>query len=114
MRFIQRLFEMKEKIKNIYFNYLWWIWQTILVLASIFFLVLGIEILIKSYKLDNPFYFMMIFFASNLIILISGVLMAGFAYRMVGVFKLVYPKKKDAGIHHKAVEEHEEKSAIKR
>ncbi|MFZ2633951.1 MAG: hypothetical protein WA081_21960 [Desulfosalsimonadaceae bacterium] len=104
---------MKEKIKNIYFNYLWWIWQTILVLVSIFFMVLGIEILIKSYKLDNPFYFMMIFFASNLIILISGVLMAGFIYRMVGVFKLVHPRKEDAEIHHEAIEEHEEKNESK-
>ena len=102
---------MKEKFKNIYFNYLWWIWQTILVLVSIFFMGLGIEILIKCYKLDNPFYFMMIFFASNLIILISGALMAGFAYRMVGVFKLVYPKKKETEIHPEAIEE---KSAIKK
>ena len=94
MRFIQRFFEMKEKFKSFYFNYLWWIWQTILVLVSVFFMVLGIEILIKCYKLDNPFYFMMIFFASNLIILISGALMAGFAYRMVGVFKLIHQKKR--------------------
>jgi len=49
-RFIQGFFEMKEKIKNIYFNYLWWIWQTILVLVSGFFMIVGIEILIKCYK----------------------------------------------------------------
>ena len=103
-------FEMKEKIKHFYFNYLWWIWQTILVFVSGFFMIVGIEILIKCYKLDNPFSFMMIFFASNLIILIGGVLMAGFIYRMVGVFKLVHSKKEDAEIYHEAKEEHEEKN----
>ncbi|RJP85101.1 MAG: hypothetical protein C4518_17230 [Desulfobacteraceae bacterium] len=87
---------MKEKIKRFYFNYLWWIWQTILVLFSVFFMIFGIEILIKSYTLNNPFYFMMIFFASNLIILISVVLIAGFIYRIVGVFRLVHQKKKQS------------------
>ncbi len=89
---------MKVTLKEIYFNYLWWIWQTILVFVCGFFLVFGIQILIKSYQLNNPFYFMMIFFASNLIILISMVLMAGFLYRMVGVHRLIYNKKKEGKI----------------
>lgn len=83
---------MKTILKNIYFNYFWWIWQTILVLVCGFFLVLGIQILIQSYQLDNPFYFMMIFFSSNLIILISIVLLAGLVWRMIGVYRLVYGK----------------------
>lgn len=83
---------MKLILKEIYFNYLWWIWQIILVLFCGFFLVFGIQILIKSYQLNNPFYFMMIFFASNLIILISVVLMAGFLYRMYGVYRLINNK----------------------
>lgn len=83
---------MTIKLKEIYFNYLWWVWQIILILITLFFLVLGIEILIKSYKLNDPFYFIMTFFSSNLIILISAVLMAGFIYRMIGVYRLVNKK----------------------
>jgi len=83
---------MIENLKEIYFNYLWWIWQLILVLFCLFFLVIGIEILLKSYQLNNPFIFVMIFFSSNLIILISVVLMAGLIYRIVGVFRLLKNK----------------------
>jgi hypothetical protein len=85
---------MKKTLKDFYFNYLWWIWQTFLVLACGFFLVLGIQLLIHAYKLDNPFPFMMIFFSSNLIILISAVLGAGLSYRMFGVYRLINKKKK--------------------
>jgi len=86
---------MKMTLKEIYFNYLWWVWQIVLVLFCCFFLVLGIQILIKSYQLNNPAYFMMIFFSSSLIILISVVLMAGFLYRMFGVYQLINNKKKE-------------------
>ena len=85
----------KEILKDIYFNYLWWIWQTVLLLVCVFFLVLGIQILIKAYELNNPFYFMMIFFSSNLIILISAVLGAGLGYRMLGVYRLINKKQGD-------------------
>ena len=90
-----RFIEIKETLKDFYFNYLWWIWQTILVLVCVFFLILGIQILIKSYQMNNPAYFMMIFFSSNLIILISVVLMAGLLYRMLGVYRLIYNKKEN-------------------
>ncbi len=87
--------EIKEQLKEIYFNYFWWSWQIILVLLSGGFFVFGVEILIRSYQLNNPAYFMMIFFASNLIISISLVLMAGLLYRIYGVYKLIYKKKED-------------------
>lgn len=86
---------MTLKLKEIYFNYLWWIWQTILILLFIFFFVFGIEILIKSYKLNNPFYFIILFFSSNLMILISAVLIAGLIYRMIGVYRLIHKQKKE-------------------
>lgn len=86
---------MKTILKDIYFNYFWWIWQTILVLICVFFLILGIQILIKAYQLNNPFPFMMIFFASNLIILISVALMAGIVWRMIGVYRLIYHNKEN-------------------
>ena len=64
----------------------------ILVVLSAFFLFLGIEVCIYSYRLDNPFHFILSFFASNLIIMISVVILAGLIYRMVGVYKLLKNK----------------------
>ena len=64
----------------------WWIRQVILVLVGCFFLFFGIDILIAAYKLKDPSFIMM-FFASNLIILISATLVLGFIIRMVRVYK---------------------------
>jgi hypothetical protein len=61
---------------------LWWIIQIFFSLLGCFFLLFGIFVLISAYHLDNPFWFIMTFFASNLIILISGVLLLGFILRM--------------------------------
>ena len=47
----------------------------------------GIQLLISSYDLNNPFIFIMSFFAANFIILISGTLIFGFTYRMVMAFR---------------------------
>lgn len=57
-------------------------WHVILAAASLFFLVFGVEILISSYRLSNPFYFVLTFFSSNFIILISGTLLIGSIYRI--------------------------------
>ena len=83
---------MKLELKKVYFKYFWWIWQTFLIVLSAFFLVMGIMICIYSYQLNNPFHFILSFFASNLIILISAVIFAGLIYRMVGVYKLINKK----------------------
>ena len=71
----------------------WWIRQLILILLAAFFLFFGIQLLISSYGLKDPFTFLMTFFASNFIILISGTLIIGFAYRMLTVYRQL--KKKD-------------------
>ena len=68
-------------------NTFWWIRQLILVLVSCFFLFFGINILIAAYQLKDPFSFIMTFFASNLMILISATLVLGFILRMVRVYK---------------------------
>jgi len=47
----------------------------------------GIQLLISSYDGNDPFIFIMIFFAANFIILISGTLIFGFVYRMVMAFR---------------------------
>jgi len=51
-------------------------------LAGCFFLIFGIQLLISAYQLKNPFWFVMTFFASNLIILISAALLVGFIVQM--------------------------------
>ncbi|MFC1866826.1 hypothetical protein ACFL0H_01650 [Thermodesulfobacteriota bacterium] len=61
----------------------WWIRQIIFALAACFFLLFGIELLIMAYRLDDPFLFIMTFFSSNLIILISGTLLFIFLYKMM-------------------------------
>lgn len=65
----------------------WWIRQIILILMGCFFLVFGIQLLILAYKLKNPFWFIMTFFSSNLIILISGALLAGFIFRIKALYE---------------------------
>ncbi len=68
-------------------NIFWWIRQIVLVLISAFFVYFGVQLLISSYDLDDPFTFLMTFFASNFIILISGTLIIGFVYRMIRAYK---------------------------
>jgi hypothetical protein len=45
--------------------------------VEVFFLLFGIYLLILSYRLTDPLSFIMTFFASNLMILISGALLLG-------------------------------------
>ncbi len=61
---------------------LWWIIQIAFSLLGCFFLLFGVFVLISAYHLDNPLWFIMTFFASNLIILISAALLVGFNLRM--------------------------------
>jgi len=72
----------------------WWVRQLLLTGMGAFFLVFGIQLLVAAYRLKDPAYFVMTFFASNLMILISGVLLVGFVLRMVRFFR---PKTEDAG-----------------
>ena len=68
-------------------NLFWWIRQIILISISAFFLYFGIRLLVSAYNLNDPFTFLMTFFASNFIILISAALMIGFAYRMITAYR---------------------------
>ena len=65
----------------------WLIRQVVLILVGAFFLYYGIQLLISSYDLNDPFVFIMTFFAANFIILISATLIFGFAYRIVVAFR---------------------------
>ena len=62
--------------------------QAVLILVGCLFLAFGILMLISAYKLKDPYSFIMAFFASNLMILISATLVMGFVLRMVKVYKL--------------------------
>jgi hypothetical protein len=50
---------------------LWWVKIIVIGLCSIFFLVFGVETLIGAFHLNNPLEFIMLFFASSLMILVS-------------------------------------------
>ena len=64
-------------------NLFWWIKHIALLLAGGFFLLFGINLLISAYQLNDPFSFVMTFFASNFIILISAALLLGFVMRVI-------------------------------
>jgi len=68
-------------------KYGWWTLQLVLTVISIFFAVFGIDLLIGAYSLNNPFTFIMTFFAASFMILISLALMTGFIIRMVRVYR---------------------------
>ena len=62
---------------------LWWIRQILLTLLGGFFLLFGVCLLILAYHLNDPFRFIMTFFASSLMILISAALLLGFIVKMI-------------------------------
>ncbi len=53
-----------------------------LMTVAALFMLLGIHVLVGAYRLNDPFSFMLTFFASNFIILFSATLLIGFAIRM--------------------------------
>jgi len=61
----------------------WWIRTIALFLAGIGFLLFGIHLLVSAYHLNDPFYFILTFFSSNLIILISAAVIIGLGWQMV-------------------------------
>lgn len=61
----------------------WWTLSVASVILSIFFLFMGIQLCLASYRLDHPHQFILTFFASNLIILISIAILAGVLVRII-------------------------------
>ena len=62
-----------------------WIRQILLICIGCFFLLFGVQLLIAAYRLDDPITFILTFFSSNFIILISGALLIGFIIRILSV-----------------------------
>jgi hypothetical protein len=65
----------------------WWITHVTLALIALFFILFGIDLLRMAYHISDPFSFVMTFFASNLIILISATLLLSFILKMVSTCK---------------------------
>jgi len=61
----------------------WWFSQIILLVLSIFFIILGIDLLYTAYQLGEPFSFIMPFERYHFIILISATLLFSFVYKIV-------------------------------
>jgi hypothetical protein len=61
----------------------WWVTHVILALIALFFIIFGIDLLRIAYHVSDPFSFVMTFFASNFIILISATLLLSFILKML-------------------------------
>jgi di/tricarboxylate transporter len=70
------------------FGIFWWVRQIVLILVGCFFTVFGILVLMSAYKLKDPYSFIMAFFASNLMILISATVVLGLVLRTVKAYRL--------------------------
>lgn len=55
----------------------------VLMVVALFFTLFGIQTLVTAYAVNDPFVFVLTFFASNFIILISLALMVGFTLRLI-------------------------------
>ncbi len=65
----------------------WWIFQILMLGVSIFFMLFGFDLLRASYTFEDPFSFIMTFFAASFMLLISAALGLGFVVKMVRAFK---------------------------
>lgn len=70
-------------------KYLWWTVQVLCILISLFFLVFGVDLIRGAYGLNDPFSFIMTFFAASFIILISLTLSLVFIIKMIRVYRHV-------------------------
>jgi len=65
----------------------WLATLVVLALIAAFFILFGIDILYTAYQIGEPFSFIMTFFASNFIILISATLLLIFVLKIVDTIK---------------------------
>jgi hypothetical protein len=65
----------------------WWGKNGFIGILSLFFLIFGVETLMGAYTLNNPMEFIMYFFSSSLIILISLVGVICLIFRIHTFFK---------------------------
>jgi hypothetical protein len=70
----------------------WWGKNVLITFLSLFFLAFGVNALITAYSTKNPLEFIMYFFSSSLIILISVV---GIIYPFFRIRAILKPNKMD-------------------
>ena len=75
-------------------GYVFTLWRVMLILASSFFLLFGVYLLILAYHLKDPFSFVLTFFSSNLIILISAVFLIGALIRKGALVRKLFGENK--------------------
>ncbi len=76
-------------------SWLWWVRNIAIALFSIFFLIFGIQSLEAAYNVKNPLEFIMFFFSSSLIIMIS---LVGIIYPAFRIKKALKPGKLDKNV----------------
>jgi hypothetical protein len=86
------MFEFQKKYQGIFSIFstntpLWWGKHIVIGAFSVLFLLLGIDTLVTAYHLNNPHEFIMYFFASNLMILVSAVGILFCAIRLYYIFR---------------------------
>ncbi len=64
-------------------GFFWWVRFILFSAIAIFFLGFGVAQMIWTYKINQPIEFLMAFFSSSFIILISGTLLFAFVWKMV-------------------------------
>lgn len=64
-------------------NVLIWVKNVIILLSSLFFLIIGVNTLLGSYRLKNPIEFVMYFFSASLLILVCIVGIIYFISRLL-------------------------------
>ena len=78
---------MVKRVELFYMDtFFWWISKIVIGIVSLFFFIRGLEVLIGSYSLNNPAEFIMYFFSSNMLILVSAV---GVIYSAVRIFRRI-------------------------
>jgi len=65
---------------------IWWALNLFIGMVSLFFLARGINVLVYSYTLNNPLEFIMYFFSSSMLILVSAV---GVIYCAFKIFRRI-------------------------
>ncbi len=66
--------------------FFWWVAQIAIGSLSVFFLLVGINVLVGSYGLENPLEFIMYFFSSSMLILVSATFLIFPVVRIYGRF----------------------------
>jgi len=76
-----------KKVELFYMDaFFWWISKIVIGIVSLFFVIRGIDVLVHSYSLNNPAEFLMYFFSSSMLILVSAV---GVIYSAVRIFRRI-------------------------